>query len=260
MLTHTRIRKIGLSVISVSLVSLILPLSTPAAAEGVSFAISPRAYLTWIDTSDYSEVASVVLGGLSMTVGPSGGNWDITINGLAGSGDSNWTELADTVWNPFWGPESGKFEIDRDDYEILYRYRLKDSPVYFGFGGRFIDVQEDYVHNSVGLIERDTSEITLGEIAVGFSTQVSEGSRHSVFGNLLVGIGKFDYLAVEIFEPDWVDDGTAMMLDANIGYQYVMSESVSFSTRYRVIAVQSMGFEDQQDTVHGPDLAFTFRF
>ena len=260
MFTHSKIRRASLSVIVVSMASMFLPISASHAGDNVNFAISPRVYLTWIDTSDYSEVASVTLGGLSLTVGPSSGNWDVTINGLAGSGDSDWTELADGVWNPFWGPESGKFEIDRDDYEILYRYRLKDSPVYIGFGGRFIDVQEDYVHNSTGLIERDTTEITLAEFAVGFSTQASEGSRHSVFGNLLVGIGTFDYLAVELAEPDWADDGTAMMLDANIGYQYVMGDSVTFSTRYRVIAVQSMGFEDQQDTVHGPDLAFTFRF
>ncbi len=257
MITHSRIQKTSIPIILVSLVSLILPISSSVAADGMSFAISPRAYLTSIDTGDYSEIATVPLGGLSFTFGPKGGNWDLTFNGLVGSGDSDLTLLSDNTWGLI---NSGKFEIDRADYEVLWRYRLKDSPVYVGVGARYVDAEERYISTDFGLLETDFSEITLGEFAVGFSTQVTEGSRHSMFGNLLIGLGTFDYKAVEVFTPDELDDGTSFIVDANIGYQYVMTEVTSFSARYRVIAVGSSGELTQQDTVQGPEVAFTFRF
>ena len=223
----------------------------------MSFAVSPRVYLTSIDTSDYSEIASVPLGGLSLTFGPKGGNWDLSINGLAGSGDSDLTFLSDGVWGL---QNGGKFEIDRVDYEALYRYRLSDSPVYFGFGLRYVDVEEQYIGAVEGLLETDFTEITLGEFAVGFSRQVTEGSRHSMFANLLLGFGQFDYKAIEVGEPDILDDGSAFLVDTNVGWQYVMTEQTSISARYRVIAVVSSGELDEQDTVQGPEFAFTFRF
>lgn len=257
MLTHKRIRRIVSSIVLTSLASLFLPMSTSAAAEGMSFAISPRAYLTSIATSDYSEITRVPLAGLSVTFGPKGGDWDLTINGLVGSGDSSLTFLSDMVWGL---QNGGDFEIDRVDYEALYRYRLQDSPVYIGFGLRYVDVEEKYIGAVEGLLETDFTEITIGEFAVGFSRQVKEGSRHSMFANLLLGFGQFDYKAIEVGEPDILDDGTAFLVDANVGWQYVMSEQTSFSARYRVIAVESSGDIDSQDTVQGPELAFTFRF
>lgn len=222
---------------------------------GMNFAISPRLYYTFIDTSDYSEVAGVVMGGLSLTVGPGGGNWDLTLNGLVGDGDADWTGLAESTWF-----QTGQFEIDRTDYELIWRRRLTDSPVYLGLGARMVDVEEMYIGDISGLIETDTTELTFGEFIVGFSTQVSEGSRHSLFGSFLFGVGTFDYVAVEVGEPDDTDDGSALLFDVNLGYQYVINQTVSFSTRYRIIAVNSDGFESSQDTVHGPELAFTFRF
>ena len=235
-----------------------LSLSPQASAQdndGASFAISPRLYYTFIDTSDFSQVADVLMGGLSLTFGPAGGNWDLTINGIDGSGDSDWSGLAEAVWG-----QTGHYDIDRSDYEILWRYRLTDSPVYIGLGARYIDVEEQYIGDVFGLIEVDTTETWLGEFAVGFSTQASEGSRHSMFGNLLVGFGSFDFLAVEVFELDIEEDGSSLVLDANIGYQYVINQKTSFSTRYRVIGLQSSGEEDSLVVVHGPEVAFTFRF
>ncbi len=230
--------------------------ATPiATTPRVRFSVSPRVYYTFIDTSDFSEVGGVWMGGLSLTAGPADGNWDLTLNALFGDGDSDFTGLAENVWN-----QTGQWEIDRVDYEALWRYRLKDSPAYVGFGVRFIDVEEQYIGDFSGGLEVDTTEIWLGEIAVGFSMQVSEGSRHALFSNLLIGVGAFDFLAVEVGEPDIADDGTSLIVDANLGYQYVINQTSSFSTRYRVIAVQSSGLEDELDVVHGPEVAFTFRF
>ena len=234
---------------------LVTPIASAQDADGINFSISPRIYYTFIDTSDYSEVAGAFLGGLSLTAGPASNDWDLTLNTLVGSGNSDWTGLSESTWF-----QTGQFEIDRADYEVMWRRRLTDSSVYIGFGARFIDVEEQYVGDIGGLIEVDTTEIWLGEFAVGFAVQASEGSRHSMFGNALFGVGQFDFLAVEVFEPDIVDDGTALLFDMNIGYQYVINQTSSFSTRYRVIAVQTSGIEEELDMVHGPELAFTFRF
>lgn len=247
----------GVSLLSGALAISGMLLAPIASAQdgGVSFAISPRFYYTFIDTSDYSEVASVPMVGLSLTAGPRGGNWDLTLNGLYGDGDADWTELSESVWF-----QTGEFEIERTDYELVWRRRLTDSPVYIGFGARYVDVEELYIGDISGLLETDTTEITVGEFIVGFSTQVSEGSRHSLFGSALFGIGTFDFEAVEVGEPDITDDGTALLYDINLGYQYVIGQTTSFSTRYRIIAVNTDGVETEQDTVHGPEIAFTFRF
>lgn len=261
MFNNQQIRIRGLSILSVVLALLgilVSPIASAQDSDGASFAISPRIYYTFIDTSDWSEVADVLMGGLSLTFGPAGGNWDLTLNGLDGSGDSDWTALSE---NPFtgWG-DTGQYEIDRADYEALWRYRLKDSPVYIGLGVRYIEVEEQFIGDTLGLVEVDTTEILLGEFAVGFSTQASEGSRHSMFGNLLVGIGQFDGLVAEVGVVDIEDDGSSLMIDTNIGYQFVINQTTSISTRYRVIGVQSSGEEDTVVVVHGPELAFTFRF
>jgi hypothetical protein len=234
------------------------PIASAQDESGASFSVSPRLYLTMIDTSDFSEVATVFLGGLSLTAGPAGGNWDISLNALSGSGDSDFTWLAESPVEGF--GESGIWEIDRADYEALWRYRLEDSPIYVGVGIRYVDVEESYIGDVSGLVETDTTELWFGEFAVGFSTQASEGSKHGMFGNLLIGVGSFDYLAVEPGYPDIEDDGSALLFDTNIGYQYVINQTSSFSTRYRVIAVQTSGDEAGLDMVHGPEVAFTFRF
>jgi hypothetical protein len=198
------------------------------------------------------------MGGLSLTFSPAGSNWDITLNGLNGSGDSDFTDLSES-FGAGWG-QSGQYDIDRKDYEILYRYRLEESPIYLGLGFRYVDAEEIYTGDRDGVVEVETTEVSLGELAVGFSTQASEGSRHSVFGNLLLGVGSFDYLSAGPSYEDVVEDGTSIMMDANIGYQYVINQSTSFSARYRAIALQSNGDETDTSVIHGPDLAFTFRF
>jgi len=231
------------------------PMASAQDTDGASFSISPRLYYTFIGTGDYSEVTGALLSGLSLTAGPAGGNWDITLNGLDGDGDSDWTDLSERIWG-----ETGFYEINRTDYELLWRYRLQDSPVYIGLGARQVDTEDVYTGDITGWWETGTTEMVFGEFAVGFSAQASEGSRHSMFGNLLVGLGSFDYLVEEYGEVDSEVDGTALLFDANLGYQYVINQTVSFSARYRVIALQLSAYSDSIETVHGPELALTFRF
>ena len=234
------------------------PVASAQDDGGFNFSISPRAYLTAVDASEWSETTTAFMGGLSLTFGPVGGNWDLTVNGLSGSGDSDFTFLSE---NPIlgWG-QSGTYEFDRVDYEIVYRYRLEDSPVFIGFGARYIEVEEIFDGDIDGVVETETTDTTMGEFMVGFSTQASEGSKHGVFGNLLLGIGSFDYLSVGPSFADVTDDGTAIMIDTNIGYQYLMNRSSSFSARYRAIVVQVNAENSETTTVHGPEIAMTFRF
>ena len=233
---------------STALALLGLTLAPAASAQdegGVNFSVSPRMYITSLDAGAYAETATGVLGGLSLTFGPAGGNWDISLNALDGSGDSDFSSLAES---PFAGwAQSGEYEFDRADYEILYRYRL-------------VDLEETYTGDIDGLLETETNELSFLEFALGFSTQASEGSKHGVFGNLLLGFGSFDYLSDEVGVGTIEDDGSAILADANVGYQYLMSRKASFSARYRVIAVQSNGEETESSLVHGPEIAFTFRF
>ena len=246
---------------SMALATLGIMLAPVASAQdegGVNFSISPRIYVTSLDAGAFAETATGVLGGLSLTIGPAGGNWDISLNALDGSGDSDFGFLAESPFSG-WG-QSGEYEFDRADYEILYRYRLEDSPVYIGIGYRDVDIEETYTGDIDGLVETETSELSMVEFALGFSTQASEGSKHGVFGNLLLGFGSFDYLSEEVGFADSEDDGSSILADANVGYQYLMSRKTSFSARYRVIAVQSNGEESESSLVHGPEIAFTFRF
>jgi hypothetical protein len=255
----TTINTLGLSFSAVlaACVFCLSPVQTAVAEDGTSFAVSPRLYYTWIDTSDYSETASVPMGGLSLTFAPRGSNWDFTVNALVGNGDSAMTALAEKLSE--YG-QSGTFEIDRKDYEFVIRYRLDNSPVYIGFGVRSVNLKEDYIGDIDGLLETDETDLSFAEFGVGFSSAVSEGSRHSMFANLLLGIGKFDYSADEFGYAQYSDDGSALLFDANVGYQYVIGKSTSISARYRVIAVNTYGEEDDGNMVHGPEVAFTFRF
>ena len=225
------------------------PVASAQDEGGVNISVSPRLYVTALDAGAFAETATGVLGGLSVTVGPAGRNWDISLNGLAGSGDSDFGALALSPISG-WG-QSGTYEYDRADYEILYRYRLEDSPVYVGFGYRDVEIEETYTGDISGLLETETTDLSMVEFALGFSTQASEGSKHGVFGNLLLGFGSFDYLSEEIGFADSEDDGSAILADANVGYQYLMNRKSAFSARYRVIAVQTNGEESESSLVHG---------
>lgn len=248
---------LSLSAISVACVICLSSAQTAVAEDGASFAVSPRLYYTWIDTSDYSETASVPMGGLSLTFAPRGSNWDFTLNALVGNGDSAMTALAE---KPFEYGQSGTYDVDRKDYELVIRYRLENSPVYIGFGVRSVNLTEDYTGDIDGLLETDETDLSFAEFGVGFSSAVSEGSRHSMFANLLLGIGKFDYNGEEFGYAQYSDDGSALLFDTNFGYQYVIGKSTSLSARYRIIAVTTYGEEEEGNVVHGPEVAFTFRF
>ena len=218
--------------------------------------ISPRFYLTWIESSDFAEPALTPMAGLSISIAPIA-NWDFTINGLYGEGTSDFTNLAKSASG--FGAD-GELEVMRADIEALARYRVPNSPAYVVAGFRYIDFQEEFKTNAGVVVEETESNFYFGEFGGGFATRISQSGRHSVFANGVIGLGVFDQEENELGLPRREDDGFAFLFDANIGYQYAISGSISLSTRYRIIAVQEGGNESNLAVVHGPEIAASFRF
>ena len=223
--------------------------------NGVTFSISPRLYSTFIDAGDFSEVTGVVMAGASFTAGPARGTWDLTVNALLGEGVGAWTPLSEIVWR-----QTGHYEVQRTDIELVWHRRLPAGPVYLGLGARYIDLEESYIGDGYGLLETDSTKLMFGEFHVGFLTPASKDGRHTLFGNFVGGVGTLDYLAVEAGEPDISAGGFAVLIDLNTGYQFVFNRHSSVSGRYRIIAVNTMSDEAALHTVHGPEIAYTFRF
>jgi hypothetical protein len=258
----------GVSFLSAILVVLgILVAPTASAQDGVTFSISPRLYSTYMDTGDYSEVTGLLMPGLSMTAGPASGKWDVTVNALFGDGLGEWTQLSEIVWG-----QTGEYQIKRTDIEVFWHGRPAQNPVYLGAGVRWVGLEESYIGDRNGWLETDTTHLIFGEFNVGFFTQVSPESRHSLFGNFVAGAGRFDYRAVEMGQRDITDSGPALMFEINTGYQFAFNRNSDpnvdgnskrnsiVSVRYRIIAVNTAGAQAAQHTVHGPEIAYTFRF
>ena len=241
-----------LSAILALLALLVAPIAS--AQDGVTFSISPRLYSTFMDAGDYSEVTGLIMAGMSLTAGPATGTWDLTVNALVGDGVGAWTQLSEYVWN-----QTGKYKVQRTDVELVWHRRLPAVPVYLGLGARFVDLEESYIGDRNGLLETDTTKLMIGEFHVGFLTQASKDGRHTLFGNFVGGVGTLDYLAVEVGEPDTKADGLAILFDLNTGYQYVFNRH-SVSARYRIIAMNTVSDQGALNTVHGPEIAYTFRF
>jgi hypothetical protein len=229
--------------------------ATTPAQDGAAFSISPRLYSTFMDTGDYSEVTGIVMGGVSITAGPARGIWDLTVNALVGNGVGEWTALSEIVWR-----QTGHYEVQRTDVELVWHRRLPAGPVYLGLGGRFVNLEESYIGDRYGLLETDTTKLMFGEFHVGFLTPASKDGRHTLFGNFVGGVGTLDYRAVEAGEPDINAGGVAVLFDLNTGYQFGVNRHSSLSGRYRIIAVNTVSDQAAQHTFHGPEIAYTFKF
>lgn len=234
------------------------------------FSVSPRFYLTWVESSEFYEPVTLPIGGLTLSVAPFV-NWDFVINGLYGEGDSKFREAAKNSEFGFGG--NGHVDVTRTDIELLARYRIPDSPVFLMIGGRYVRFEEEFFLNATtptffaGKVEETTTQIYVGEVGVGFTAPISKDGRHSAFGNVLFGFGAFDNevrpknCRFDCSDERTNDDGFAYLVDTNVGYQYSIADWMSVGARYRIIAVQRNGHPDSDlSVVHGPEFALTFRF
>jgi len=207
------------------------------AKDKIDYSISPRFYLSALSIGGVKggvDLSVMPMAGLSFTVYPLE-HYDFTFNFLYG-GASNDTPS----------------EMERVDIELLIRRTFTDSPFYFSFGYRYVNFKYES-----GIYKEDNNAHLI-EFGPGFSTSISDNNKHSLFANLVLGIGAFDIVAEN---PTFNDDGFSYGIDGNIGYQYLISRAMSISTRYRIIALHSFGSELQSNVLaHGPDIAFTYRF
>jgi len=158
-------------------------------------------------------------------------------------------------------------DATRTDVELLYRRRIPESNARWFAGVRWVLFEEDsrvdpgFVFPASGTdrLEEETN-FYLGEIGVSFSTPLDLSAKHLLFGNFTTGFG-YESQVVEnrgtSASPD--NDGFFPFIDANIGYQYVLTESLSFHVRYRTFVLREV-VRDQIVALHGPEVGIGFLF
>lgn len=159
-------------------------------------------------------------------------------------------------------------DTTRTDLELLYRTRVPDLDVHWFVGARWTLMEEEakgepgFLFTASGTNRLDQStNFYLGEIGVSFSTPVDRRGKHVLFGNFMTGIG---YEIQEVTnrvasgEPGNHSD-IIPFLDANIGYQYVITANMNVHIRYRSFVLREIKREEVM-ALHGPEVGATFRF
>lgn len=219
-----------------------------SAQEAPRFSISPRFFLTTISGPENEDQPLLALYGLSgsVRIAP---QWDLSVTGLYGEGSAG---SFDSV------KESS---IERLDMEAMIRYRFPESSGYLVGGYRNINVIDNETRNNVFDSESETN-IHVAQFGGGFATRLSKSGRHAAFANLVLGVGVTDSSFNSADGSTGETTGsTTTLLDGNIGYQYSFSQSLSLSARYRMIFVNiEVDNNTNAGSVHGPEIALTFRF
>lgn len=246
-------------------VSSSLAVGGPAGAQEARswISIEPRAWINVVQLSDEAflrkEPVVVAMGGISLGITPPATpNFSILATGLygAGNGDAQIEIDGDIV-------DEADADIERADVEVLLRYTLSDANVSFFLGPRYVRFDEEY---ELGGLDFSTdSELWIVQAGLGGFADLSEGGNHRVFANLTTGISfrKSD------FEGDTPSGArikgsnkeTEPMLDVNLGYQFIPTDWLSLSFRYRtfMLFIDNEGLRDTV-LIHGPELGVGFRF
>jgi len=159
------------------------------------------------------------------------------------------------------------FDVMRTDVELLYRRRVPDSKLMWLAGLRWIVLEEDseadngfvYPASNSGRLEEETN-FYMGEVGVSFSTPLDITVKHVFFANFTTGAG-YETQAVQNRVTSASPDvsGVFPFVDANVGYQYVISENISIHLRYRVFAIHEQ-VRDKILALHGPEVGVGFLF
>lgn len=217
------------------------------AQQAPRFSISPRFFLTTISANEDEDQPLLYLYGLSgsVRIAP---QWDISVTGLYGEGSAGSFD------------STKESKLDRFDIEALIRYRFTESSGYVVGGFRNINVNDK--ETRYGAYEGTSkTSIYVGEIGGGFATRLSKSGRHAAFANLVLGMGSTDASFRGVGGESSDSTGFTYLLDANIGYQYAFSSELSVSARYRMIFVNiEVDSNTNVGSVHGPEIALTYRF
>lgn len=154
---------------------------------------------------------------------------------------------------------SSDFDTSRSDLEFLIRSRASNN-FFLYYGLRSIDAENAVTINRSGAPQEQltTQDWLLAEVGVGIAVPVSENGRHSVFANALGGIGRIERDTLQDGVSFGASSDTAYTIDLNLGYQYTLTQAISFSLRYRDLG----SFIDNEKSTEftGIDLGLTFNF
>jgi len=167
---------------------------------------------------------------------------------LRGSGNGR-------VLDPFDG--LGRQDITRTDTELLARYALSEPKVYVLAGLRYVSFETRAAWGAYR--EFSTVKVMGGELGFGFTQDITQGSPHQVFGNIVGLLATTDYKYKDTLGGNDNSTFFAPGVDLNVGYQYRITPSVHFSARYRAFIYQFGGQDTFTDTAlfHGLELGLS---
>jgi hypothetical protein len=105
----------------------------------------------------------------------------------------------------------------------------------------------------------EDSNFYLAEIGASYSVPVDKMARHLLLGNFTRGVR---YQTIKVnnratpLRPD--DEAFFPFIDINVGYQYLLSDSLSVHARYRAFVMDEI--IRNLSVLHGPEIGFTVKF
>ena len=242
-------------------------------ADAWDIEISPRFWYMMFNPTPFddltvaqqtNETAEFPLYGFSVNVKPAGfQNSDFIFTGFRGSAD-----VKGRIFTASGVTSRLNTDATRTDLELLYRTRVPDSDVHWFVGARWTLMEEEakgepgFLFTASGTNRLDQStNFYLGEIGVSFSTPVDRRGKHALFGNFMTGIGyEIQEVTNRVSSAEPGDhSGLIPFLDANIGYQYVITANMNVHIRYRSFVLRELKREEVM-ALHGPEVGVTFRF
>jgi hypothetical protein len=243
--------------------------SFPASAQDTSwqFAITPRVQYSFLNfnasdqTSRFGEATIPFYGGTIEVIPPGLRNWSFLVTVMDGSDYGlDFTQIST-------GQRTGTAEIHRRDFEALIRYRLEGTGVSLFGGFRWIRQRVRTTLDAPGFIFFNTGtplfdnkiNFYLAEFGAGYAHAISPGGEHSLFGNLVVGLGKSRATTNAINDVPF--NLFVVTFDVNAGYNWQFASCCAVQARYRafVFPAGNKTFKDLA-VQHGPELGVTFRF
>lgn len=238
---------------------------------GWNFEVTPRLWYMLVNPTPFSdstfiqqtnETAKFPLYGISLRVEPPDfGGSDFLLTVFRGSDTvkgRSVTVVGDTARHVT--------DATRTDVELLYRTRFPDSNAHWFLGARWVlleeesDVGSGLVFPSSGTSHlSEESNFYLAEVGASYSVPMDREARHLLFGNFTSGLG---YETVEVknratpLRPD--DEAFFPFVDINVGYQFILSDSLNVHARYRAFVLDEI-FRDLS-ILHGPEVGLTVKF
>lgn len=242
--------------------------ASPAVAqEGWQFLITPRvqySFLNFNSSGQFNRFDSAEIpfyGGTIEFIPANSRQWSFLLTVMDGSDYGlGFTRISD-------GVRIGTAEIHRRDLELLVRYRLENTGVSLFGGFRWIRQRvrttldgNNQIFFSTGTPLFDNRiNFYLAEFGAGYAHRLTPSGEHSLFGNLVVGVGKSRATDNSINNAPF--NLFVVTFDANAGYNWQFADCCAVQARYRAFVFQA-GNKTFKDLAvqHGPEVGLTFRF